>query len=138
MRRVTGRARKTSIDVERVLRPTCVPDDIAREIVAFAAHRVRPIDAQIRIYVQVSNSLAGTRRLAIFVTPLQDVGPFGSVRTTRTQAAEFAVVVTVVTVRTKNLVAHLSPLTGSIELRHVGQQTGLRVSRGTRVRHGMA
>jgi len=43
VRGMTRRTCKSRIDVCGVLRPTCVLDDIAREIMAFAAHRVRPI-----------------------------------------------------------------------------------------------
>lgn len=49
VRSVTGRARKTSIDVDGVLRPACVLDDIT-QIMAFAAHRVRPIHREIRVW----------------------------------------------------------------------------------------
>lgn len=50
MRRVTSGAGKTSVDVSRVLRPACVLDDIARQIMAFAAHRIGPIYREIRIW----------------------------------------------------------------------------------------
>lgn len=66
------------------------------------------------------------------------MGPFGSVRTIRADAAEFAVVVTVVTIRAKNLVAHQSSLTGSVQLRHVSQETGLGISRVAGMRNWMA
>ena len=138
VRRVTSRTRKTRIDVNGMLRPACVLDDVAGKIMAFAAHRVRPIHREIRIWKKVGDALPGTRRLAEFVTSLQDVGPFRSVRAARTQPAEFAVVITVVTIRAENLNPHLPSLTRSVQLRHVRQQTGLRVSRGTSVRYRMA
>jgi hypothetical protein len=43
-----------------------------------------------------------------------------------------------VTIRAENLNPHLPSLTRSVQLRHVRQQTGLRVSRGTSVRYRMA
>lgn len=138
VRSVASRARKTGIDVDGVPGPACILDDIAREIMAFAAHRVRPVYRQIRVGIEVRNPLARTRRLAEFITSLQKVRPFRSVRTARARTAEFAVVVAVVTIRAKYLEPHQPPLTGSVQLRHVGQKTGLGVSRGTRVRHRMA
>ena len=36
-----------------VLGPTGVPNDIARQVMALAAHRVRPIHREVGVYVQV-------------------------------------------------------------------------------------
>ncbi len=138
VRSVTSRARKTSIDVDGVPRPAGVLDNITRQIMALAAHAVRTIHRKIRVGVQVGYSLAGTRRLAEFIPALQKVGPFGSVRTIGTQAAEFAVVVAVMAIRTKNLCTHLATLTTPVQLRHKREKTRLRIRRRTRVRYRMA
>jgi hypothetical protein len=60
------------------------------------------------------------------------------VRAVGTEAAEFAIVVAIVTVRAKNLCAHKTPLTCSVQLGHVGKKTRLWVTRGSGVGHGMA
>ena len=108
------RIRVIVFDVDGVLRPAGVSDDITRQIMALAAHTVRTIHREIRVGVEVGYSLARTRRLAEFIPALQKVGPFGSVRTIRTQAAEFSVVVAVMAIRTENLCTHLAALTSPV------------------------
>jgi len=138
MSAMTGGAAETGIDVSGVLRPAGIFDDIAREVVALAAHCVRPVHGKVRIWVQDCNPLARTWGLAEFVTALQKMGPFGAVRAVGTESAEFAIVVTVMTICAENLCAHETPLACSVQLGHVGEKTGLRVTRGTSVRNRMA
>ena len=113
-----------------MLSPARVLDDVAWEIMALAAHAIGPIHRKIGIRVEIRDPLPGAHGLAEFVVALQKVGPFRSVRTVRTRAAELSVVVAVVAIRAINLCPYLSRLRDSVQFRHIRQETGLRVWRG--------
>ena len=125
VRRVTGRTAEAGVDMALVLGETGIRHDIA-QAVAFTAHGVRPVHAQVRISKQIHDELAGRHRLVEFVSAFQNVGPLGSMRPVWPRAAELAIVVRVVTIGAENLRSHRTSLRYAIEIQHVWQQTWLR------------
>ncbi len=127
MRRVAYRATESVLrDVQGMLRPTCVRENIVRQIVAFPAHRVRTVHREIRIRIKIRDQLTGRRRLAELIPPLQQVGPLRSMRTVRPRASELAVVVAVVAIAAKQLCPY-QPARGQPGfVQHIDQQAGLR------------
>lgn len=75
VRRMACRAREPRIDVRPVLAPTAGASD-DRQIMAFPADGIRPIDAQIGIGEKIRDGLAGCWRLTELVSPFQQVSPF--------------------------------------------------------------
>ena len=83
-----------------MLRPTRIGQDDA-QIVTFRAHRVRPLHTQIWRWKSVRHCPARCPGLTHLVVPLQDMRVSRSMGAIWSAAAEFTVVVTVVTVRAK-------------------------------------
>ena len=138
VRAVARRAGEAGVDVARVLAPTRILDDVVRQIMALAAHRIGAIDAEIRRRVEIRNPLPGTRRLAEFIAALQEMVPLGSMRPVRTHAAEFAIVVAVVAVGAVNLRTHGPARRAPVQLHHIGQQAGLWQATASWVEHRVA
>ena len=100
---MTDRARKTGIDVNRVFAKTGIRHHVVK-VVTLGAHRIRAsrrrIDNQ-REKILDGRSRSGAWReaqchLAELVAPLQDVRELGTVRPVWASAAEFAVVIAIV------------------------------------------
>jgi hypothetical protein len=98
----------------------------AGETVAFAAHRIRPVHAQVGILKQICDQLARRYRLIEFIAAFQNVGPLGTMRTIRPGTPKLAIVVAVVAVRAEYLRSYRAPLRYPIEIQHRSQQAGLR------------
>ena len=109
VRSVTYRTGEAGVDMALVLGETGICHDLA-QIVAFAAHRVRPVHAEVGVREQIRDQLTRCDRLAEFVSAFQNVGPLGSMRTVRARASELAIVVAVVAVGAENARAHTAPL----------------------------
>ena len=137
VRRVTYRTGEAGVDMVLVLGEAGVRHDIA-QAVALAAHRIRPIHAEIGVWKQIGYQLAGQRRLAELVSTFQNVGPFGSMRTVRARPPELAIIVTVVAVRTENLCSYGPPLRRAVEIPHSAEQAGLRQRTVADLGNGMA
>ena len=71
---VAYRATEARVDMALMLGEGGVCHDIA-QIVAFAAHRVRPANAEIGVGIKIRDQLARPGCLAGNVLPFQDVGP---------------------------------------------------------------
>ena len=138
VRGMTGGTSEAGVDVAGVLSPTRILDDLVRQIMALAAHRIGAIDAEIGRGIEVRNALPGARRLTEFVAALQQMVPFRPVWSARTCAAEFAIVVAVVAVRAVNLHAHGPALRAPIQLPHISQQAGLWQTTAAGMQHGVA
>src|SRR5271165_4563651 len=78
------------------------------EVVTLGAHSVGTVNGQIgqRIQVDRDGSSRAARSLTAFVVALEDVPILRAMRTVRSGAAKFAVVVTVVAIGTQDLRAH--------------------------------
>src|SRR5271166_5087257 len=120
---VAGRTGKSGVDMALVLLEAGVRHDIA-QTVAFAAHRVGPIHAEIGVPEKIGDQLARFHRLAKFVAPFQNVGPLGAVRTVRTGASKLAIVVAVVAVGAEHLRSHHTPLGNAIEIHMLVSRLG--------------
>ncbi len=108
------------------------------QVVALAAHSVRPVHAEIRIAVEVGDELTGRDSLTEFVATFEDVSPFGSVWAVGSTAAEFAIVVSIVAVGTEDLVSHGAARGEAVEIQHISHQTGLLKRTIADVSDGMA
>lgn len=115
VRAVAGRATEPGIDVERVLGKTRVLHDVG-EVVAFRAHRIRPIRAEVGIREQVRDRPARPRRLAELITAFKDVLPLRSMRTDGASASEFAAVVAAVAIGAEDLRTHGTALCSAIQV----------------------
>src|SRR5208282_1503526 len=134
---MADRTAEAIVDMPSMLGKTGVGQDL-RQIMAFRAHRVGAIDAEIRIRKQVGNQLARHDGLGKFVPPFQDMRKSRSMRAVRSGPAKFAIVVAVVTIRAKNLYPHAPPLRDSVLIQHVRQQTWLRQRARSHMSNGMA
>ena len=91
--------------MEAVLVPACIRDNVT-EIVTLATHRIRALDAQVGVRVQVRDQLPRRGRLAELVVSLEDVLKRRSMRTAWTYSAKFPIVVAVVAIAAEGLGAH--------------------------------
>lgn len=130
-------AGKAIIDVPRMFAEACICHDLI-QVVTLSAKRIRTIDAEIRIGEEVVDQLARRRRLAEFIAALKNVRPLRAMRTIRSQAAKFAIVIAVVAIGAENLRPHAAPLCNSVEIEHVAQQARLRQRAAPHVSHRMA
>lgn len=112
MRRVAYGARKPFRgDMKIMLRPTsrparrpgsCRVRDNNAQVVALRAHRVRALVAQIWRGVSIRDSSTGGGSLRELIIALQNMWVNRTVRSIRTRAAEFAIIVATVAVRAKD------------------------------------
>ena len=134
---VTGRTSEPVVDVPAVLAETRVRHD-ETQIVTLATHPVGAIHREIRVGKEIGYELARRGRLRELVATFQDVHELRAVRSVRSGAAEFAVVVTVMTIAAKDLCPHRAPLADAVNIGHVLTQAGLRKRAVARMGYGMA
>ena len=68
---------------------------------------------------QIRDQLAWARRLAELIAALQNVEPFGAMRSVGATTAELPIVVAVMTIRAQQAHSHAAPLSGAIQVEHV-------------------
>ncbi len=123
-------------NVEAVLRPTGIGHD-AIQIVAFRAHRVRPLRADIGRWKRVRDRATGYGGLAELIIPFQDVRVDRAVRPVWPGATKFAVIVAGMAIGTEDLRAHEPCGRGAVLIQHVRKQARLRQRAAAGMRHGM-
>lgn len=96
---MANRAGKSFFDVFRMLFEAGIADHLVK-VVAFAAECIGPSHAQVRIREKIGNRLTWCRSLAELIPAFQNVVELGAVRPVRSAAAEFTIVITVVTLKT--------------------------------------
>jgi len=137
VRYMTGGTREAIINMTGVVAEAGICENL-RQVVALAAHGVGAIDAQIGTGIQIRQKPTWGCRLAKFVAAFQNVTESRSVRTVRTDAAEFAIVVAVVTVGTQDARTDGARGIGSIQIQHLAAQAGLRQGAAAVVCYWMA
>jgi hypothetical protein len=121
---MTGGAGKTVVDVARVLTEAGIRQHLLK-VVTLAAQRVWSINGHIRVGEEAVQQASGNGCHAELVSALKDVAEPGSVRPIRPGAAEFSVVIAVVTIRAKDAHANGSRGVCPIEVQHLSAQAGL-------------
>lgn len=123
-------------NVEAVLRPAGVGHDVI-QIVAFRAHRVRPLRADIGRWKRVRDRATGRGGLAELIIPFQDVRIDRTVRPVCPGAAKFAVIVAGMAIGAEDLRAHEPRGGGAILIQHIRKQARLRQRAAAGMRHRM-
>ena len=137
MRSVADRAREAVLrNVEAVLRPAGIGHDVI-QIVAFRAHRVRPLRADIGRRKRVRDRATGRGGLAELIIPFQDVRVDRTVGPVWPGAAKFAVIVAGVAIGAEDLGAHEPRGHRTILIQHIRKQARLRQCAAAGMRHGM-
>lgn len=126
---VSGVARRTAESVlryvESVLRKAVVRDDVT-QIVTLRAHGIRPCNSKVRTGEQIRDQSSRSRCLAELVVALENVRIHRPMRTVRSIAPKFPIVVAIVAVRTKNAGPRCSRRRNSILIQLIDQKAGLR------------
>ena len=133
MCRVAYRAGESGIDVKRVLAEARIRHDVI-QVMALRAQRIRSSRGWVDDRRQlILYSRSRTRRgrqarghLAELVTPLQNMRELRAVRPVRPGAAEFAIVVAIMTVGAKNARCNRTPRGAAIQIPHELKQAWLR------------
>ena len=86
-----------------MLREAGIGNDL-RQVVTLRAHGIRPGEGQVGTRKKIRDHIARHRCLAELIVALQDVRVDRSMRTIRPGAAEFAIVVAVVTIACRRCV----------------------------------
>src|ERR1035438_8344984 len=105
---------------------------------ALAAQSIGSNNAQIGTGKEIGNQLTWRGGLAEFVAALQNMSPLGPMRTARTRAPEFAIVIAVVAIGAENLNAHGAAAADAVQVQHIRQQAGLWQRAAPVMHHGMA
>ena len=129
--------RETIIDMARVLAEAGIREDL-RQVVALRAERVRTVYAEIGAGIEVDDQHSRAGSLAEFVAAFQNVCPLRTMRTIRTGAPKFAIVIAVVAIGAENLHRHASSQGHPVQIQHIAQQAGLRQRTASGMHHGMA
>jgi hypothetical protein len=124
MCRVTNGAGKAVVDMPRVLAEAGICQHWLK-IVTLAAQRVWSINAHIRVREEAVQQPPWNLCHAELVSTLKNVTELGSVWPVRPGAAEFPVVIAVVTIRAKDTRANSSRGVCPIEVQHLSAQAGL-------------
>ena len=129
---VTHRAGESCVDVDRMLGEAGVGNDVG-QIVTFGTQGIRSLrsgieDRRKKILDCTSRTSGGReagRHLAELVTPLQNMRELRTVRSIRSGAPKFAIIVAVVAVRAKNARGNRPPLRAAVQIPHELEQAGL-------------
>ncbi len=92
---MTRGTREAVIDVPGVLGEARVCDDLV-QIVALRAHRVGTVHAEIGAGIEIGDKQPAGGSLAELITAFKKVCPLGTVRSVRSTAAKFAIVIAIV------------------------------------------
>ena len=139
---VANRAGEAILDMPGVLAETGVRDQLI-EVVALRAQRVgaaisSALGAQDRVGKQIRNQPAGSGRLTELIPAFHDVGENRPVRSVWSNAAEFPIVVAIVTIGAENARAHRPPVRPAIEIQHGRAKAGLGEHAGAIVEYRVA
>lgn len=137
MRGMARGTREAIVDVAGMLGESGIGNNLI-EVMALRAEGVGTVHGEVGAGKEVGDEQAGGGSLAELVTALENVRPLRAVRTIRTKAAKFAIVIAVVTIAASDARAHGAPQRDAIELEHLSAQAGLRERAGAIVSDGMA